>query len=106
MEERRRLERFDLALPSTVGILDPKELMIGKPIDCLTRDVSSSGAYFLTRDPLPTGTCVSLEMALKPESGRRPSVFSQMKTRGSVVRAEPAGMAVCFSGRCRLVPWP
>jgi hypothetical protein len=106
MEERRRLERFDLALPSTVGILEPRELMIGKPIDCLTRDVSSSGAYFLTRDPLPNGTFVEIKMALKPESGRWQSTLSQVRTRGSVVRAEPAGMAVCFSGRCRLVPWP
>jgi hypothetical protein len=106
MEERRRLDRFDLALPSTIEILDPKQVVIGTCFDCFTRDVSAGGAYFLTSDPLPTGTYVAVEMALKPESGRLPSALSQMKARGSVVRTEPAGMAVCFNGRCRLVPGP
>jgi hypothetical protein len=107
MGDRRNVERFDLALPSTLGILvEPREVVVSKPIDCLTRDISSAGAYFLTREPLPTGTFVEIEMILTPESGRRGSALSQVKAKGSVVRTEPAGMAVCFSGRCRLLPYP
>jgi hypothetical protein len=104
MEERRKLERFDLALPATIEILEPRPGVSGTSFDSLTRDVSSGGAFFLTRDPLPIGTRVMAEMALKAEKLRQPSGYPQVKASGYVVRLEPAGMAVCFNGRCRFVP--
>jgi hypothetical protein len=104
MEERRKLERFNLALPATIETQDPKPGLTGTSVDSLTRDLSSGGAFFLTRDPLPPGTCVAVEVDLKAEKLRRGSSYPQMKASGYVVRTEPAGMAVCFRGRCRLVP--
>jgi hypothetical protein len=104
MKERRRLERFDLTLPTTIEILDPETGVSGTSFDSLTRDVSSGGAFFLTGDPLPIGTHVMADMVLKAEHLRHPSGYPQIKTAGLVVRAEPTGMAVRFDGQYRFVP--
>jgi hypothetical protein len=104
MEERRRLERFDLALPATIEIPTPKPGVGGTSFKSLTRDVSSGGAFFLTRDPLPIGTRVMADMVLKAESLNQASGYPQLKATGYVVRTEPTGMAVCFNGRCRFLP--
>src|SRR4030042_17124 len=104
MEERRKLERFNPALPSTIEILDPKPVGIRTPFDSLTRDVSSDGAFVLTRDPLPTGTCVMIKITLKAEYLRQTSGYPKMKASGCVVRTDPTGMSVRFTSRCRLVP--
>ena len=104
MEERRRLERFGLALPATIEIVDPKTRVNGASFDSLTRDLSSHGAFFLTPDPLPIGTRVMAGMVLKAQNFGQASGYPQMKATGYVVRTEPSGVAVCFSGRCRFVP--
>jgi hypothetical protein len=104
MEERRKLERFDLKLPTTIEILNPKPGVSGTSFDCFTRDVSSGGAFFLTRDPLPVGTRVMADMVLKAENLGKKSGYPQMKANGYVARTEPIGMAVCFNGLRRLVP--
>jgi hypothetical protein len=104
MEERRKLERFILVLPTTIEIVEPNSFVTEISSEYLTRDVSSGGAFFLTPDSIPVGTRVKAEMTLKAETLRTRSGFPRMKTRGYVVRTEPDGMAVCFNGRCRLVP--
>jgi hypothetical protein len=104
MQERRRLQRFDLPLPTTIEILGAKPDVTGTPLDSLTRDVSSGGAFFLTCDPLPVGTRVMAEMVLKAENLGLSSGYPQVKATGYVVRAELSGMAVRFNGRCRFVP--
>ena len=101
MKEQRKLERFDLALPAVIEVMDPKSKMNEASFDSFTRDISAQGAFFLTPDPLPIGTRVNAEMVLKAEKWKPPSGYPQVKTRGRVVRTEPAGFAVCFTGRCR-----
>jgi hypothetical protein len=104
MEERRKLERFDLTLPTTVEILDPKPGVSRTSFEYLTRDVSSGGAFLLTGHPLPIGTHVVADMVLKAENLRRSSGYPQVKAFGYVIRTEVTGMAVCFNGRCRFAP--
>ncbi len=101
MKERRKLERFDLALPAVIEILDLKPGMNGTSFDSFTRDISSGGAFFVTPDPLPVGTRVAVDMVLKTERLPPPSGYPQVKAAGHVVRTEPTGIAVCFNGRCR-----
>jgi hypothetical protein len=100
VKERRKLERFDLALPAVIEIRDPKSKTNGRSFESFTRDISSQGAFFVAPDPLPIGTFVNAEMVLKTEKWSQPSGYPQVKTKGHVVRTEPTGFAVCFRGRC------
>jgi hypothetical protein len=100
MKERRKLERFDLALPAVIEIRDRKSKMNGTTFESFTRDISSQGAFFVASDPLPIGTRVNAEMVLKTEKWSPTSGYPQAKTTGHVVRTEPTGFAVCFMGRC------
>ncbi len=104
MEERRQLERFDLAFPTIVEILDSKSGMKGTSFGSLTRDISSHGAFFLMPDPIPVGTRVKADMVLKAEKLHQASGYPQVKATGSVVRTEPTGIAVYFNSRCRFGP--
>jgi PilZ domain len=103
MEERRKLQRFALALASSVEVLDTTQETAKDGDGCLTRDVSSGGAYFPTPQPLSTGTRVKVNMLLRQEKGSQEPGFAEIRTSGYVVRAEPTGMAVRFDGRCRIV---
>jgi hypothetical protein len=104
MQEQRKLQRFDLALASSIEILDAMQVMAKDPESCMTRDVSSGGAFFLTSHPLSTGTMVKVSMLLRPDTPSQGSGCGQMQATGYVVRTEPTGMAVCFNKRCRIVP--
>jgi PilZ domain len=87
-EERRRYPRARLALPlrlTRIGAV-PEPI----PVTLVTRNISSSGIYFLApRDILP-GTAIELEVALV----ERPVGFGtvQMCTAAHVVRAEACDM--------------
>jgi hypothetical protein len=95
-QERRNLTRFDLRLRSLL-----KKLQDGEEVlELFTRDVSSKGAFFLTSDPLPIDT--SLSMTLFLTIGR--SLSSMFSVAGKVVRTEDAGMAVRFDSNYTLVP--
>jgi hypothetical protein len=94
--ERRILARFNLQLRSIL-----KKLQDGEEVlELFTRDVSSKGAFFLTGNPLPVDT--SLSMTLYLPVGE--SVNSVLSVAGKVVRTEDEGMAVRFDPSYRLVP--
>jgi hypothetical protein len=82
--ERRRYPRATLSLPlllTRVG--DVSEPV---PVTLVTRDISSSGVYFLAPRDLAPGTAIELEVALIA----RPLGFGrvQMCTAAHIVRAE------------------
>ncbi len=104
MEEQRKVQRFDLALASSIEVLDATQVAAKASNGYLTRDVSSGGAFFLTPEPLLTGTLVRVKLLLRQESISQDSGYGQMQATGYVVRTEPGGMAVCFNGRCRMLP--
>jgi hypothetical protein len=56
-----------------------------------TRDISSTGVYVLTGEPLPSGTTVKLEVTLPSLRGRRSGAC--LRTQGHVVRSEVVGFA-------------
>jgi hypothetical protein len=96
--ESRRLERFDLKLPSRIYVLEP-----GNPtLDLMTENISADGAFFPTREPLPEGFKVLVEITLRRESGE--GMQSKVKVKGTVVRSQADGMAVRFEKGARISP--
>ncbi len=98
MEERRKLQRFDLQAQTTI-LADMEEGT--KTLTLMTKDISSAGTFLLTTHPLPEGIPVHLEMLLTPEALRKvvgPSGAIRVTVNGKVVRREEIGMAIMFDG--------
>jgi hypothetical protein len=56
-----------------------------------TRDISQSGVFVLTRDRLPPGTVVKLEVTLPSLRGQ--GLGACLRSQGDVVRSEEVGFA-------------
>jgi hypothetical protein len=105
MRERRNLERFDLSLPAKIEVVAKGEEKVKVPARLLTKNICAKGAYFYTDQPLPEGTEVKIRLFHAPDKlirlgGNRAFI----RVNGRVVRAEPAGMAVCFYEDHRIIP--
>jgi len=86
--ERRRHPRAALSLPlRLIRIADRPEAL---PISLVTKNISSSGVYFLAPRRIEPGTAIMLEVALVDRPIGHGSV--RMCTAAHVVRAEPADM--------------
>lgn len=83
-EERRRYPRAALALPLRLTRVGGAREPI--PVTLVTRNISSSGVYFLAPREIEPGTAIELEVALV----ERPAGFGcvQMCTAAHIVRAE------------------
>ena len=90
MNDRRRLQRYDLAIPAV--IIDVPAVHECPEAALMTRDISASGAFFDTRQPLAPGTMLGLELRLPA----RDYPGGRVQLRGTVVRRTPTGMAVSF----------
>jgi len=102
MEERRKLERFKLRLPTILKV----ESQNGEPnkniINLKTDNICSGGAFFNTSSPLPEGTKVKLSinlLKLKTSIEEQPII----KICGKILRTEPAGMAIGFNSQYKIV---
>jgi len=97
-KESRKLQRFSLRLPTRISPLEP-----GNPtLDVTTENISAGGAFFPTRNPLPEGLKVLVEVTLSLESGRGGASRAQVK--GQVLGPRPTGMAVRFEKRAHISP--
>jgi len=87
-KERRRYPRAKLALPLRLTRIGATVERV--PISLVTRDISSSGVYFLAPVRIEPGTAIELEVALV----ERPLGFGsvQMSTAAHVVRSESSEM--------------
>jgi len=86
--ERRRHPRAALGLPlRLIRIADRPEAL---PISLVTKNISSSGVYFLSPRRIEPGTAIMLEVALVDRPLGHGSV--RMCTAAHVVRAEPADL--------------
>lgn len=98
MEEKRKLERFDLKVPARIeGVGNRRDKDI---LDLITSDICAGGAFFHTDQPLPEGTKVRIDLVL-PLAGLRRLLsdydHAHIKVTGTVLRKEPSGMAICFN---------
>jgi hypothetical protein len=103
--EKRKVERFDLELEAFVSI--PGETDRNASGNLVTRDVSMSGVYLVTDEPLPVGSKVNVDMILTL-GGRKKEDAQQawIKASGKVLRADKQGMAVGFDDQSRILPLP
>jgi hypothetical protein len=104
--ERRHLERFSLKAPAVVRTVSQGA---GKVFELSTRDISSGGAFFPMKEPLPTGEKVKITLFVSISALERISDFprkAKIVTVGQVIRSTNQGMAVEFAPHYSMSPVP
>ena len=88
VEDRRRAPRAALSLP--MRLLRVAELPEPFPVTLVTRNISSSGIYFLAPRLISPGTAIELEVALLERAAGQGRV--QMCTAAHIVRCDAVDM--------------
>ncbi|MCP4717461.1 MAG: PilZ domain-containing protein [Deltaproteobacteria bacterium] len=100
IQNKRKHERFDLALPAKVEIDGRHEGIVFN-----TRDISAGGAFITTSEPMKEGSRLKLEIIITNETLRKlTGTQPRLTLRGTVVRAESEGVAVSFSSHEHMMP--
>jgi hypothetical protein len=95
MQERRSARRFDLKLPCLICVAEDESAE--EILRLETLNISTDGAYFATRTPLPNATRMSIEVVVqRPDEADDCRDGSCISLYGQVVRANDAGMAIRF----------
>jgi hypothetical protein len=99
-ENKRKYERFKLVFPATLEAVGSNSIL-----NFHTRDISAGGAYFETSVPMKMGVKLEIEIiitngAFAKLTGTQPKI----KAQGKVIRSEPQGMAVSFTGHEKIMP--
>lgn len=95
--ERRRLGRFRLEIPGTIEVLNSDLEKVKRGLK--TSNISSGGAFFHTKKPLPEGTPVKIDLILpldKLKKLKNDHKQAYIKVSGKVLRSESKGMAISF----------
>ena len=103
MNERRKLERYQLRVPTTIELADQSGHR--ETLRLETKDISADGAYLTSCDSVAEGVHVKLEMVLSVERlkeliGAKKKVALRME--GKVIRKEPTGIAVVFEKKYQI----
>ena len=102
--ERREIERFALEAPALLSVMDERGKII--QFEATTRDICSSGAFFLTRKFMPLGTDVKVDLALSFEKEAMLKEKSiHINIAGWVVRTDQNGIALCFYKKYDIIPY-
>jgi hypothetical protein len=96
IREKRKVDRFDLQVETLVNVHDYTKVD-NRPM-LLSRDISCAGVFLATKDPLPIGTKVDLNLLLSQHELGNQSEDERINisTSGMVVRTNEEGMAVEF----------
>jgi hypothetical protein len=103
MEDRRKLERFELRFPALVVV----ESQNGEEVvrDLTTKDVSADGAYLLSSSLLPEGALVRMEFMLAMNSiskSAKENGRARVRVTGRVIRVDDNGIAIRFGNRYKI----
>jgi hypothetical protein len=96
-KERRKLGRFRLDIPAKIEVIN--SALERKKHDLKTSNISSGGAFFHTKQPLPEGTPVKIDLILPLERLKQlknDHKQAYIKVTGKVLRSETKGMAISF----------
>ena len=106
MVERRKYERYDLAVPVKIETL--ARTAKKRKLTLRTANVSAGGAYFHTDIALTEGTKVRLEMHLSYDARKtfRDPKSALIGVLGTVVRCQQVGIAIRFSEDYVIAPSP
>jgi hypothetical protein len=102
-EEKRKMDRFTLALPAEISITDESGKQ--RSFSVVTKNICAGGAFFKTDESLSDRTSVKIDLILSLDNlpgmeGRG----SRIDVSGKVVRTESHGMAVCFDKLYQISP--
>ena len=103
MEERRRLERFEINSPARVLVHAGSDKEA--EYNLTTRDVSSAGAFLFSSQPLPQGTSVRMEFVISLDTLQRlagDKGRAKVKVKGEVIRSDANGIAIRFDNRYKI----
>lgn len=103
MDERRKLERFELIAPARVLIETGRSERA--EYDLTTRDLSSAGAFLYSSQSIPEGANVKMEFVLTldtlqkfaGEKGR-----AKVRVKGKVIRSDSNGIAIRFDSNYKI----
>lgn len=100
MDDRRKLERFDLPIPVVAFV----ETQNGNEevLDLKVKDVSSDGAYLLSPHLIPEGAVVRMEFMISSNSIKTSSMKNgkaRVRVTGKVIRTDGNGAAIRFGNR-------
>jgi len=103
VEERRKLERYALRVPTKVELADGSGR--GETLHLETTDISASGAFFASAGQISEGTQLKLEMVLPVARlqeliGANTTV--EIRLEGRVIRSDAGGMAVLFEKKYQI----
>lgn len=87
-EDRRRSPRASLSLPLQLTSVEGQSNM--RPVTLVTKNISSTGIYFLAPRSIAPGTAIELQVSLIERPFGRGSV--RLKTAAHVVRIEDCGV--------------
>jgi hypothetical protein len=96
-KERRRLGRFRLEIPAKIEMVGSEWGKTKR--DLRTSNISSGGAFFHTKQPLPEGSPVKIDLILpleKLKGLKNDHKQAYIKVTGKVLRSESKGMAISF----------
>ena len=96
MNEKRRVERFDLHVETLLQVKDAE--LKDRSQRLISRDISSDGVFLETGDPLPVGTEVDLSflVSLNELNSFLKNKVVNISSSGKVIRADEQGFAVRF----------
>jgi hypothetical protein len=103
MEERRRLERFELNAPAKVIV--QTKAGTKEALDLRTKDVSSGGAFLFSSQPLAAGASVKMELLISLDmlqklAGEKKA--AKIKVKGMVIRVDAEGVAIRFDSAYKI----
>ena len=103
MKERRKLERFQLHVPTTIELSDASGHH--ETLQLQTKDISADGAFIVSQQPITEGSRLKLEMILPVEKlrdliGANKKV--ELKLEGKVIRSDSSGIAVVFNRKYQI----
>jgi len=104
MDERRKLERFNLMISTRLVLTHDGQ--DSEVIEISTSNISAGGVYFKTQQSIPEGTEVSMSFVLPIEKlAHVLGVNSYVKIKGEVIRVEVEGVAVSFHKDYKILPF-
>ena len=103
MDERRKLERFELHAPVRFEVENPDNTR--DEYELTTRDLSSGGAFLYSSHRFPEGAKARMEILISLEALRKlmgEKNRASVRVKGKVIRSDPNGIAIRFESSYKI----